>query len=115
MACTESPHNAILIFPDQNIVKFATFKFDISSGDCAETADFNCRFLYYNQSQSKKRSKAPPLNCMCGKYYKKQKRLLQCDGCERFCHQECTPLAKLSLDDLEKVDEFLCPDCMKLK
>ena len=112
VACMESTHNAILIFPDQNVVKFATFKFNVSVADCAETADFRCRSLYYNKH--KKRSKAPPLNCMCGKYHKTQKRLLQCDGCERFCHQECTPLAGLSLDDLEKVDEYLCPDCLGL-
>ena len=34
--------------------------------------------------------------------------LLECDGCERWCHGEC---AGLSLQEAEAIEAYTCPLC----
>ena len=111
--CIQAKCNAIQIHDEW--VTFVRFDFHVTAADCRTAGDFLSR-LYVLNKKSRKRKAAPDLfadKCLCRIKFKANKRLVQCDKCHRNCHQQCTHLAGMSMEEMLEIDEFVCGACVE--
>ena len=115
VACKQAKCNAIQIVDSQDTVRFVRFDCEVTEANCLTAADFASRLYVLNKPSRKRKaeSAATPVSgrCTCNKEYKEKKRLVQCDACHRFCHQQCTHLAGMSLDEMAEIESFVCSAC----
>lgn len=75
--------------------------------------DFSSRLLVLNKPSRKRKAESAPIvgQCLCNKKYMEKKRLVRCDTCHRFCHQQCTHVAGMTLDETAELETFVCSAC----